>query len=105
MTGEFFPARTSTTLGERVSLTPGVGFGSKKGVFLFSTPTENMSLEEFSLPLYRHGNDRDFFLCGENDDLATGAVTDASACGVFDRTRAYSLVPGRWHGMSGGRRS
>jgi hypothetical protein len=64
-----------------------------------------MSFEEFSLPLYWHGNDRDFFLRGENDDLATNTVTDASASEVFDRTRAYSLVPGRWHGMSGGRRS
>ena len=89
VTGEFFPARTSTTTGERVSLPPGVSFGSKKGVFLFSNSKE-MSFDEFTLPLYRHGNDRDFFLCGEDDQLVTGAETDASACEVFERT--FTLV-------------
>ena len=75
---------------ERVSLPPGVSFGTKNGDFLFSTPKAETSLDEFSLPLYPHRNDRDFFLCGEDDELVTGAVTDASACEVFDR--AYMLV-------------
>ncbi len=93
VTGEFFPARTSTTTGERVSLPLGVSFGSKKGDFLFSTggePKAETSLENFSLPLYRRRDDRNFFLRGDDDELVTGAVTDASACEVFDR--ANTLV-------------
>ncbi len=67
--GDFFPARFS------------------QGDFLFSMGDP---LEEFSFPLYRGSNDRDFFLRGDDTELVTGAVTDASACEVFDR--AYSLV-------------
>ena len=87
--GEFFPARTSTTTGERVSLPPRVSFGSKKGVFLCSTP-KVMSFDKFSLPPYWHGNDRYFFLCDKDDELVIGVETDASAWEVFDR--AYMLV-------------
>jgi hypothetical protein len=59
---------------------------AKKETFYFLPKGRNV----FSLPPYPHRNDRDFFLCGEDDELVTGAVTDASACEVFDR--AYMLV-------------
>ena len=105
-TGEFFPAR-STTAGGSVSLPLGVGFGTKKrgaflfstwgqkGDFLFSTPGESKaetSLVEFSLPLYRRRDERDFFFLGDDDELVTGAETGANAheCGVLDR--AFSRV-------------
>jgi hypothetical protein len=52
------------------------------------------------LPLYRHSNDRDFFFCGDDDELVTGAVTGASALEVFDSV--FSRVSRR-RGMSGGR--
>ena len=99
-TGEFFPARSTTSLG--------VGFGSKKrgaflfsstgginGDFLFSTGGESKaetSLVEFSLPLYRHRDERDFFFFGDDDELVTGAESGANAreCGVLDR--AFSRV-------------
>jgi hypothetical protein len=97
-TGEFFPARSTTSLG--------INFGSKKGAFLlstwgqkgdflFSTPGESnaeTTLEEFSLPLYRRRDERDFFFLGDDDKLVTGAETGANAreCGVLDR--AFSRV-------------
>jgi hypothetical protein len=86
----------------------GVGFGSKKGGaflfsstggingdFLFSTGGESMaeiSLVEFSLPLYRRRDERDFFFFGDDDELVTGAESGANAreCGVLDR--AFSRV-------------
>ncbi len=89
VTDEFFPARKSTTTGERVSLPLGVSFGSKKEDFLFSTGGEPKA-ETSSLPLYRRCDDRNFFLRGDEDELVTGVVTDASACEVFDRV--YTLV-------------
>ena len=94
-TGEFFPARSTTSLG--------VGFGSKKrgaflfsstgginGDFLFSTGGESMaetSLVEFSLPLYRHRDERNFFFLGDDDELVTSTESGANAreCGVLDR--------------------
>jgi len=90
VTGEFFPARSSTT-GERVSLPLGVSF-VQKGDFLFSTGGESKAetlvdeflLDEFSFPLYRHRDDRDFFFLGDNDELVTGAVTGESARKVFN---------------------
>jgi hypothetical protein len=98
-TGEFFPARSTTSLG--------ISFGSKKGAFLlstwgqkgdflFSTPGESKaetSLEEFSLPLlYRRRDERNFFFLGDNDELVTGAKSGPNAreCGVLDR--AFSRV-------------
>ena len=99
-TGEFFPARSTTSLG--------VGFGSKKrgaflfsstgginGDFLFSTGGESQaetSLVEFSLPLYRRWDERDFFFLGDDDELVTGAMSGANAreCGLLDR--AFSRV-------------
>ena len=101
VTGEFFPARSSTT-GERVSLPLGLSFGIKKGDFLFSTggePKAETSLDEFSMP-YRRRDDRNFFFLGNDDELVTGAVTGARACEVFDR--AYLLVLGM-HGRLGRR--
>ena len=97
-TGEFFPARSTTSLG--------VGFGSKKrgaflfsstgginGDFLFSTGGESMaetSLVEFSLPLYRR-RERDFFFLGDDDELVTGAAeTGASARERKVFVRAFS---------------
>jgi hypothetical protein len=92
-TGEFFSARSTTSLG--------VGFVSKKGAFLlstwgqkgdflFSTPGESKetSLVEFSLPLYRRSDERDFFFLGDDDELVTGAKSGANAreCGVLDRS-------------------
>ena len=50
--------------------------------------------------LYRRSNDRDFFFCGDVDELVTGAVTGASALEVFDSV--FSRVSRR-RGMSGGR--
>jgi hypothetical protein len=104
VTGEFFPAR-STTAGESVSLLLGVSLvqkgvflfsstGGKKGDFLFSTGGESKAetlLFEFSLPLYRRRK-RDFFFLGDDDELVTGAETGANAreCKVFDR--AFSRV-------------
>ena len=99
VTGEFFPARSTTSLG--------VGFGSKKGgaflfsstgaikgVFLFSTGGESKAetlLDEFSLPLYRRHDERDFFFLGDNDELVTGAIgASARESEVFDR--AFSHV-------------
>ncbi len=92
-TGEFFPARSTTSLG--------ISFGSKKGAFLlstwgqkgdflFSTPGESKaetSLKEFSLPLYRRRDERNFFFLGDNDELVTGAKSGANTreCGVLDR--------------------
>jgi hypothetical protein len=79
----------------------GVGFGSKKGAFLlstwgqkgdflFSTPGESKAettLEEFSLPMYRRRDERDFFFLGDDDKLVTGAKSGANTreCGVLDR--------------------
>jgi hypothetical protein len=98
-TGEFFPSTT-------VSLPLGEGFGSKKrgaylfstwgkkGVFLFSTGGESKaetSLEEFSLPLYRRRDERDFFLLGDDDELVTGA-TGASARERDEFDHAFSHV-------------
>ena len=34
--------------------------------------------------LYRRSNDRDFFFCGDDDELVTGTVTGESALEVFD---------------------
>jgi hypothetical protein len=50
------------------------------------------SLVEFSLPLYRRCDERDFFFLGDDDELVTGAEIGANAreCGVFDR--AFSRV-------------
>jgi hypothetical protein len=42
-------------------------------------------VDEFSLPLYRRRDDRNFFFCGDDDELVTGAVTGASVREVFDR--------------------
>jgi hypothetical protein len=49
-------------------------------------------LYEFSLPLYRRGDDRDFFFLGDNDELVTGAVTGASARKRKEFDRAFSRV-------------
>jgi hypothetical protein len=97
-TGEFFPAKSTTSLG--------ISFGSKKGAFLlstwgqkgdflFSTPGESKaetSLEEFSLPLYRCRDERNFFFLGNDDELVTGTKSGANGreCGVLDR--AFSHV-------------
>jgi hypothetical protein len=50
------------------------------------------SLVEFSLPLYRRSDERDFFFLGDDDELVTGAKSGANAreCGVLDR--AFSRV-------------
>ena len=89
VTGEFSPARSSTA-GERVSPPLGVRVSFvQKGEFLLSTggvSKEKTSLvDEFSLPLYRRRDDRNFFFCGDDDELVTGAVTGASVREVFDR--------------------
>jgi hypothetical protein len=90
-TGDFFPARSTTSLG--------ISFGSKKGAFLFSTwgqkgdflfstPGEknaDTSLVEFSLPLYWRADERDFFFLGDDDELVTGADFGANARESPDR--------------------
>ena len=91
VTGEFFHARSSTA-GERVSLPLGVSFVQKRD-FLISTGGESKaetSLDEFSLPLYRRRNDRDFLFLSDDDELVTAAVIGASAREVFNR--AFSRI-------------